>query len=67
MAELMDVKAVADLLGCSPRHVARLADTGKLPASIKLGALTRWRRVDLDRWIADGCKPVRSTAGRVVR
>jgi excisionase family DNA binding protein len=63
MAELMDVKAVADLMGCSPRHVARLADTGKMPASIKLGALTRWRRSDLERWIADGCKPVCSTRG----
>ena len=63
MAELMDVKAVAALLGCSPRHIARLAGSNKMPDPIKLGALTRWRRADLERWIADGCKPVRSTRG----
>jgi excisionase family DNA binding protein len=60
---LLDVRAVASHLGCSPRHVYRLADGGKMPPPVKLGALIRWRRADLDAWLADGCKPVRS-AGR---
>lgn len=60
---LLDAKQSAILIGCSARHLTRLADVGKAPAPLKVGALTRWRRADLERWIADGCKPVRSTRG----
>jgi excisionase family DNA binding protein len=49
---LLDVKAVAMLLDCSARHVFRLADAGELPAPIRIGRLVRWRRVDLDSWLA---------------
>jgi excisionase family DNA binding protein len=62
-AVLLDVAAVAALLDCSPRHVYRLADAGRMPAPVRLGALVRWRRQDLDAWLAAGCKPVRQ-AGR---
>jgi excisionase family DNA binding protein len=62
-AQLLDVRAVAQLLNCSPRHVYRLADAGRLPAPLRLGALVRWRRADLDAWLAQGCPRVRS-AGR---
>jgi excisionase family DNA binding protein len=60
---LLDVQAVAALLDCSTRHVRRLADGGKMPPPIKLGALLRWRRADLDVWLAGGCRPLRR-AGR---
>jgi excisionase family DNA binding protein len=60
-AALLDVRAVACMLGCSARHVYRLADAGRMPAPLKLGALVRWRRLDLDNWLASGCKPVRAT------
>ncbi len=53
---LLDVRAVARLLGCSTRHVHRLADTGRMPAPVRLGALVRWRREDLDAWLAAGCR-----------
>jgi excisionase family DNA binding protein len=62
-AQLLSVRAVAALLGCSTRHVYRLADRGALPPPVRLGALIRWRRQDLDAWLAAGCKPCR-TAGR---
>jgi excisionase family DNA binding protein len=62
-AQLLDVRAVAALLGCSPRHVYRLADAGQMPAPVRLGALVRWRRQAIEDWIAAGCKPCR-TAGR---
>jgi len=62
-AALLDVRAVAALLNCSPRHVYRLADAGRLPAPVRLGGLVRWRRADLDAWLAGGCRPCR-TAGR---
>ncbi len=54
-AALLDVQAVAQLLDCSSRHVYRMADTGRMPPPVRLGALVRWRRQDLDAWIAAGC------------
>jgi excisionase family DNA binding protein len=58
---LLDVRAVAELLDCSARHVYRLADAGRMPAPVRIGALVRWRRSDLNAWLAEGCKPVRQT------
>ncbi len=44
-----------DYLGCSSRHVRRLADAGRMPRPIKLGSLVRWPRSVIEQWIADGC------------
>lgn len=63
-AALLDVRAVASLLGCSPRHVYRLSDGGKMPAPIRLGSLVRWPRKTLDAWLADGCRPVRVVSAK---
>ena len=59
--EMLDVKAVAGLLACSPRSVYRLADGGKMPRPVKLGSLVRWRGGELRDWIADGCPVFRPT------
>lgn len=56
---LIDVGEVATLLGCSKRHVMRLSDEGRMPRSVKLGWLVKWNRAEIERWIANGCKPVR--------
>ena len=56
---LLDVKGVAVLANCSTRHVYRLSDSGKMPAPVRLGALVRWRRSEIEEWIAGGCKSVR--------
>jgi excisionase family DNA binding protein len=61
---LLDARALAKLLGCSPRHVCRLSDAGRMPSPVKLGALVRWSRQAIEDWISDGCKPV-LTEGRV--
>jgi len=60
---LLSVGAVAQLLGCSGRHVYRLSDAGRMPRPIKLGQLVRWRRGELLDWINDGCPSVRSLRG----
>jgi len=60
---LLDVRAVAALLDCSPRHVYRLSDGGRMPAPVRIGALVRWRRQDLDAWLAAGCQPCRTARG----
>lgn len=56
-AALVDVGHVAKLLGCSERHVFRLSDAGKMPRPVRLGALVRWRRAELEAWVDDGCPP----------
>ena len=47
-------------LGCSSRHVRRLADSARMPRPIKLGSLVRWPRSVIEQWIADGCPNVRN-------
>jgi excisionase family DNA binding protein len=60
-AALLDVRAVAALLGCSTRHVYRQADAGRMPSPVHVGALVRWRRVEIENWIAAGCPATRRT------
>lgn len=55
---LLDVQAVAELLGCSTRHVYRLSDAGLSPHPVKLGSLARWRAPrtrNLDRRRVQSC------------
>ncbi len=52
---LLTVKEVAEMLGLSERTVYRLADVGKMPRPVKIGAAVRWRKKELDTWIEDGC------------
>ncbi len=61
---MLDVGAVAALLGCSKRHIYRMSDAGRMPRPLKVGALVRWRRADVLSWIDEGCRPVRRVAGR---
>ncbi len=49
--EILTIDEVAAYLKASKRTVYRLAASGKLPA-FKLGGTWRFRRSDLDRWIA---------------
>jgi predicted DNA-binding transcriptional regulator AlpA len=56
---LLQVKAAAQACDVSPDHLRRLADLGAAPAPLRLGRAVRWRRVDLERWIEQGCPRVR--------
>jgi len=58
---MLTVQGVAVLLACSPRTVYRLADAGRMPPPIKLGALVRWSRDSIDAWIAAGCPNCRNS------
>lgn len=60
---LLDKRAVAAMLGCSSRHVDRLADTGRMPPPVRIGVLVRWRRSDLDAWLSAGCPADAATLG----
>jgi excisionase family DNA binding protein len=67
LPELLDDATVGSLLNCSPRHVRRMADAGRLPPAVKVGKLTRWSRLAIDSWIAEGCRPVRIVRAGGVR
>lgn len=56
---LLDVQAVAEMFDCSPQHVRRLSDGGRMPRPLQIGSLLRWRRTDLDAWLAAGCPSCR--------
>ncbi|MFC1782018.1 helix-turn-helix transcriptional regulator [Planctomycetota bacterium] len=53
---LLNVNQVAAFLNCSPRHVYRMSDAGKLPRPMKLGSLVRWSRESIMAWIQEGCQ-----------
>ena len=47
----------------SKRGWLRLCDAGRAPWGVRLGGRRLWDAVELDRWIADGCRPVRTPKG----
>lgn len=60
---MLDVRGVAKLMDCSVRTIYRLSDSGHMPPPLKVGRLVRFRRSDIEPWIADGCRPVRTSRG----
>jgi predicted DNA-binding transcriptional regulator AlpA len=58
---LGNVKAVGRLLDISWRSVYRLADAGKIPSGVKVGASRRWDLSEIEAFIASGCKPPKAT------
>lgn len=60
---LLDVTEVAAMLSCSPRHVYRLSDSGRMPAPVRLGHLVRWSRAAVEAWIDERCPSVRAARG----
>jgi excisionase family DNA binding protein len=56
-AVMLTVADVAAMLACSTKTVYRLVDRGAIPRPVRLGGLLRWRRVQIEQWIADGCMP----------
>ena len=63
---LLDVKDVAAMLGgVSPRTIWRWASSAGsgMPRPLKLGGLRRWRREDIESWIAAGCPDQGKTGG----
>lgn len=53
--EILTLEEVAAYLKAGKRTVYRLAQNGKIPA-FKLGGSWRFRRAELDRWIAASIK-----------
>lgn len=68
--ELLTKQQAAVLCGVSDRTLMRLADAGRAPPPVKLGAdrraAVRWQRSRLLAWIDAGCPPVPDGNGEEV-
>ncbi len=53
-ALLMTVNDVARELRVSSRHVWALLSKGAMPAPLRAGRAVRWRRSDIEAWVAAG-------------
>jgi len=60
---MLDIGALAALLGISDRHIRRLVDSGRCPAPLRLGKCLRWNRMAVESWIAAGCPSLRKSKG----
>lgn len=59
LSALLDAAEFARLLCVSKPTIWRLRENSKLPAAIALTSqCIRWRRSDVERWIAQGCPPL---------
>jgi len=56
--ELLTAKDVAELLDIGRSTLYRLKSSGKVPRPVKIGGNVRWRRAEIEAWIADGCPPL---------
>ncbi len=48
---------LAQLLGCSVRHIATLDTHGLIPSPVHLGRCKRWSRPIIEAWAQVGCPP----------
>lgn len=55
---LLPAAEVAALLNISTRTLWRLLSAGRLPEPIRLGGSVRWRREQVESWIAEGCPAI---------
>lgn len=63
-ATLLTVKDLAALLNVGKRTIWKWRDGHRLPSPIKVGRVVRWRRADIESWIADGCPSHRPALSR---
>lgn len=54
---LVNQRELALLLSSSPRSIQRMRHEGLLPPPVKLAGRPRWRRADIERWLAEQCAP----------
>ena len=56
---LLTAKQVTAWLQISQRTLWRMRSAGQLPEPLRLGGTVRWRKEELDAWLAAGCPPQR--------
>ena len=61
--EAMDTAGVAAYTGLTKARIDKLRITGEGPVFIKIGKLVRYRKVDVDRWLAEQSRSSTSDDG----
>lgn len=52
---LLDIKCLAVLLTRSVASLERDQAAGRLPAPVRIGGSKKWRRADIEAWVAASC------------
>ncbi len=60
---LIDIHTLAALLTRSVASLERDQAAGRLPAPVRIGGSKKWRRSDIEAWVAAGC-PARTPTAR---
>lgn len=55
LGELLTAKTLAEILSTSVRSIWRYRSSGLLPEPVTIAGAIRWRRSDIEKWIAMGC------------
>jgi len=53
--QLLTAKDLAKILSTSVRSIWRYQSSGRLPKTIKIAGAIRWKKSDIDLWIAMNC------------
>ena len=62
---LITAEEVAGMLDISTRTLWRLVSGKRIVAPLKIGGSTRWRRAEIETWVAAGCPvTIRGERGR---
>jgi len=56
---LIDIQQLRELLNRSVASLERDQAAGRLPSQIYVGGSNRWRRAEIEAWVAAGC-PIRT-------
>lgn len=54
-AVLIDAIAAAQMCSMHRASWYKAVSSGKAPASVRIGGMVRWRKEELELWIAHGC------------
>ena len=52
---VVTARQLAIMLQVSKRTLFRMRSAGRLPAPLRVGGVVRWRLLDVQNWIANGC------------
>ncbi len=54
---LLSASELGELLGVNKSTIWTWHSGGKIPAPVRIGGVTRWRRAEIERWLEAGAPP----------
>lgn len=56
---MMDIQELCKYLKCGRNSIYKNIEKGNLPAPLKVGRLSRWRKEEIDEWIDRNNKKIK--------